>query len=279
MKVANLAGRLVLVEGLRALDVHTASGGTFEADPQRIFDRWDEFAEWARQDIPFDAARSFTESELEAPVPLPGQIFAIGLNYADHAAEGKVAVPTEPTVFTKFSSSIAAPVSTVRLPPGDIDWEAELVAVIGRTARNVNESDALEYVAGFTVGQDLSNRTEQFTGPVPQWSLAKSHENFSPLGPVIVTVDELDDPLDLEIGCSVDGEVRQLDRTSSMVFPVPFLVAYLSRVVTLRPGDLIFTGTPSGVGLGRVPPRYLKPGEELVSWVQGIGSIRQTFVS
>ncbi len=210
-------------------------------------------------------------------MPTPRQIFAIGLNYRDHADESGFTVPEAPTVFTKFVSSVTGPNTTVTLPAdGNTDWEVELVAVVGRTAHDVSEAEAWSHVAGLTVGQDLSERKAQFVGPVPQFSLGKSFPGFSPTGPWVVTLDEVDDPADLELGCAINGEQMQLGRTRDLVFSVPSLIAKLSAIVTLLPGDLIFTGTPAGVGVGRDPKVFLQPGDTLVSWVDGIGTLTQT---
>jgi 2-keto-4-pentenoate hydratase/2-oxohepta-3-ene-1,7-dioic acid hydratase in catechol pathway len=278
MRIANVGGRLNLLVDGRVLDVARASGGRFAADPQAVYEVFDDFKQWAAaQDGQGDAAEPDPAS-LGSPAPAPRQVFAIGLNYADHAAEGGITeLPEEPTVFTKFASSFSGPVSEVRLPTAAVDWEVELVAVISRTAREVDVEHAWDHVAGLTVGQDLSERQSQLRGPVPQFSLAKSHAGFSPTGPVLVTPDELPDPDDLEIGCTVNGEEVQKARTADMIFSVPQLIAHLSSVVTLYPGDVIFTGTPAGVGMGRKPERYLRPGDELRSWVEGIGELHQRF--
>lgn len=280
MKLANVDGRLVIRLPKGDIDVETVSGGRFAADPQAVYGRWDEFRTWADSFVSADAqVVPAAESErLGPPAPAPGQVFAIGLNYREHAAEAGHAVPGAPPTFTKFQSSLTGPVGDVELPEGNVDWEVELVAVIGREARNVSADRAWEHVAGLTVGQDLSERVAQLAGPVPQFSLAKSHPGFGPMGPVLVTTDELADPDDLELGCSINGETVQKGRTSDLVFSVPELVARLSTTVTLRPGDVIFTGTPSGVGLGRSPQRFLQPGDQLVSYVDGIGELRHRFV-
>lgn len=282
MRVANLGGRLALVtaDGARALDVQGASGGRFDSSPQRIYDEWAEFVSWADR-VDLAAAEPFSPSELGAPAPAPRQVFAIGLNYRAHAAESHFDVPDEPTVmFTKWPSCITGPVTTVELPPGGhTDWEVELVAVIGRSAHRVTQSQAWDHVAGLTVGQDLSERITQTSGPSPQFSLGKSLPGFGPTGPWLVTPDEFDNPDDLELGCTIDGEQMQKGRTRDLVFSVPALVSRLSHKLPLLPGDLLFTGTPAGVGLGRTPPRYLAPGEELVSYVSGIGELRQRFVA
>jgi 2-keto-4-pentenoate hydratase/2-oxohepta-3-ene-1,7-dioic acid hydratase in catechol pathway len=181
-------------------------------------------------------------------------------------------------VFTKFVTSIAGPFCDVALPPGNVDWEVELVAVIGRHAAHVSEDAAWSHVAGLTVGQDISERALQMVGSVPQFSLAKSFPGFTPMGPWLVTVDEFDDPDDLELSCAIDGEQMQKGRTSELIFSVPALIAELSAVLPLLPGDVIFTGTPAGVGLGRSPQRFLRAGELLTSSIQGIGEMRQRLV-
>jgi 2-keto-4-pentenoate hydratase/2-oxohepta-3-ene-1,7-dioic acid hydratase in catechol pathway len=162
---------------------------------------------------------------------------------------------------------------------GNVDWEVELVAVIGKEAKNVSAAEAWDYVAGLTIGQDISERVSQLRGPAPQFGLGKSFPGFGPVGPWLVTVDEFANPDDLELGCSLDGEEVQKGRTSELIFSVPALIQGLSATATLLPGDIIFTGTPAGVGLGRSPQRFIQPGETLVSRVEGIGEMTQTFVS
>jgi len=184
-----------------------------------------------------------------------------------------------PPTFTKFPTCLTGPYATVVLPPGNVDWEVELVAVMGRAAHQVPVEAAWQHVAGVTVGQDLSERVSQLIPPVPQFSLGKSFPGFGPIGPAVVTLDELPDPNDLVIGCELDGEILQKGRTSQMIFNVPRLIAHLSSVVTLLPGDIIFTGTPSGVGQARTPQRFLKPGRTLVSSIQGVGQIETTFTA
>jgi len=276
MRIANLAGRLVLVTDAGAVDVEEASQGRFGSDPSTIYDDWADFTAWAAAaDLP--EGRAFAETDLGCAVPAPGQIFAIGLNYKEHALEsGFTDFPVEPPVFTKFRGSLAAPYGELALPTQTVDWEAELVVVIGEEADQVAAADAWSHVAGLAVGQDYSERTRQLVAPAPQFSLGKSFPGFAPIGPAVVTIDELDDPDDLEIGCSIDGEQVQKGRTSDLIFPVSQLIERLSAVVPLQPGDLIFTGTPSGVGGGMKPPRFLKPGEQVVTWIEGLGELRQT---
>jgi len=216
-------------------------------------------------------------SDLRGPVPGPRQVFAIGLNYRSHAEESGMAVPDVPATFTKFPASLSGPFDDIEVPNETIDWEVELVAVVGRRADRVEAADGWSHIAGLTVGQDISDRHLQFAAGA-QFSLGKSRRGYGPLGPWIVTTDTFDDPDDLGLGCSVDGETVQDARTSDLIFGVPQLVAELSAVLPLLPGDIIFTGTPAGVGFTRQPPRCLKPGQVLESWIEGIGTIRNRCV-
>jgi len=279
MRVARVSGRLsVLVDG-GAVDVESASGGRFAADPDDVMVRWDELRDWAAGYGGGGEVVPYTPGDLGAPLLRPAQVFGIGLNYRDHAAESGVGVPAAPAVFTKFRTCLTGPYDAVRLPSEQVDWEVELVVVIGRRAEHVREEHAWSFVAGVTVGQDLSERSVQLAGPVPQFSLGKSFPGFGPFGPAIVTPDELADPDDLELACYLDDEVLQKSRTRDMVFSVPELVARLSAVCPLLPGDLIFTGTPPGVGMARTPPRYLTAGTTLVSSIENLGELRNPLVA
>ena len=275
MRIANAGGRLVLTFGGGVVDVERASGGRLPADPASALERFGELGDWVAGARGLEAAVQPVEpAELGPPSPAPRQVFAIGLNYRDHAAEAQLEVPTEPAVFTKFPSCLTGPHGTVELPGERVDWEVELVVVMGRRAEHVEPADAWSYVAGLTLGQDISERRLQFRGKPPQFSLGKSYPGFGPMGPVLVTPDEFANPDDLEIGCCLDGEEVQRARTALMVFSIPELVSYLSGVCPLLPGDVIFTGTPAGVGSTRSPRRYLRPGEEIVSFAEGIGEMR-----
>ncbi|MDF5752921.1 fumarylacetoacetate hydrolase family protein [Spongiactinospora sp. TRM90649] len=276
MRIANLDGRLVLITDGGAVDVERASGGSFGADPQAVFDRWAEFTAWAR-DLQGAEARPYEITGLRSPVPLPRQIFAIGLNYREHAIESGFEIPEHPVVFTKFASAITGPTGRIALPEGKVDWEVELVAVVGERAYQVDEADGWNHIAGLTVGQDISDRHQQFIAPPAQFSLGKSYPGFAPMGPVLVTPDEFADRDDIELGCSINGESVQKARTNDLIFSIPTIVARLSAVLPLLPGDVIFTGTPSGVGQSRTPARFLQPGDELVTYVNGIGEMRHTF--
>jgi 2-keto-4-pentenoate hydratase/2-oxohepta-3-ene-1,7-dioic acid hydratase in catechol pathway len=279
MRIATVADRLtVLTAEGSGVDVARLSADRFSSDPQAVYDRWEEFRDWAAGAIPMTGGPAdsvITADALGPPAPAPRQVFAIGLNYTDHAKEAGLALPEAPPTFTKFPSCVTGPYGELRLPSRVVDWEAELVVVIGRRAHHVTQEHAWEYVAGLTVGQDFSERDVQLAGPAPQFSLGKSFPGFGPTGPWLVTPDEFDDPDDLELSCTINGEQVQKARTSQMVFPVPELIARLSAVCPLLPGDLIFTGTPAGVGAARTPRRFLSPADVVVSRVEGIGEIRQ----
>ncbi|MBT2445143.1 fumarylacetoacetate hydrolase family protein [Streptomyces sp. ISL-36] len=280
MRTANVNGRLMLVLGDGVVDVEKASEGLFPSDPQAVFDRWPEFRAWSasaaaagHQSVPFDAR------DLGAPVPRPRQVFAVGLNYSDHVEESALDTPARPSVFTKYPTSLAGPHDTIELPSTLVDWEVELVAVIGAKAHHVAAADAWQYIAGLTAGQDLSERRVQLDGPAPQFALGKSFPGFSPTGPVMVTPDEFANPDDLALGCAVGGETMQESRTSRMIFPLAEQIAWISGICPMLPGDLLFTGTPAGVGGARDPRRFLAPGEELHSWIENIGELRNPLIA
>ncbi len=278
MRFGTVEDRLVLVRDGRVLDVATGSGGALPSDAVAALERWDEVITWAAT-ADWSAAYAVTPGQFGAPVPHPRQVFAIGLNYAPHAAEAGFTPPERPMVFTKFPSCITGPVTTVELPEGNVDWEIEVVAVVGRGGFRIAREDAWASLAGITLGQDLSERLLQLAPPSPQFSLGKSHRGFGPTGPHAVTLDELGDPHALAFESSIGDEVIQADTTASLIFGIDELVEYVSAVVPLLPGDLIFTGTPGGVGNRRTPQRFLQPGETLVSTLDGVGELRQTFVS
>ena len=276
MRVANADGRAVLVVDDGIVDIATVSGGALPTDVQLLYERWDDVR--ALADRVQGPEEPFELSALQAPVPRPRQVFAIGMNYAAHAAEAGVEAPEFPPTFTKFPTCLTGPDATVALPSAFVDWEVELVAVIGSAAYEVEVGKGWSHVAGLTVGQDLSERIVQTRPPAPQFSLGKSFPGFGPTGPWVITPDELDNPDDLPLGCTVNGEEVQKSRTSDLIFGVDALVHLLSSITPLLPGDLIFTGTPSGVGGTRTPPRFLAPGDELVSTIEGIGTIHTHLV-
>jgi 2,4-didehydro-3-deoxy-L-rhamnonate hydrolase len=272
MRIASRLGRSIIVEGNLCADIENASQGAFSHRIDDLYADWQAFLQWARDSAP-SPDQPFDVTELDAPAQRPRQVFGIALNYLDHAAEAGVNVPTSATVFTKFPTCLVGPTAAIELPSTQVDWEVELVAVIGRTAYRVSEAGAWNYVAGVTVGQDISERAVQLAGPVPQFSLAKSYRTFGPIGPWLVTPDALQRRDDLELQCSVAGRVLQKGRTSQMVFSLSELIAAISQISPMLPGDLLFTGTPPGVGWARKPPEYLQPGTTLISEIEGIGKL------
>lgn len=217
---------------------------------------------------------------LGTPVNGVRKIVCIGLNYSDHAAESGLPIPAEPVVFMKADTSASGPMDAVQIPHGStkLDWEVELGVVIGTEARYVDEADALKHVAGYCVVNDISERAFQIES-TGQWVKGKSHDTFCPFGPVLITRDEVPDPQALGLWLSIDGEKVQDGNTSTMIFSVAHIISYLSRFMTLRPGDLISTGTPPGVGLGFKPPRYLAAGQTMRLGIDGLGEIAQTVVA
>lgn len=279
MKIANVSGRLHLIREDGALDVAKASRGHLPADPAEAYHRWSELVEWADRQPDEAFTAEFDHAKLGPPSPSPSQVFALGTNYRGHAIELGWPIPDVPMVFTKFPSSLAGPGANVELTGPRVDWEVELVLVIGTGGHRIPAEQAWSAIAGFTVGQDISDRDVQIRpASAPQFGLGKSFPGFSPIGPVVVTRDELQDPHDLRLRCWVNDTLMQDGRTDDFVFDIPFLIEYISNVVTLRPGDLIFTGTPSGVGSGMNPPHFLGVGDEVRASIDGIGALQTTFV-
>jgi 2-keto-4-pentenoate hydratase/2-oxohepta-3-ene-1,7-dioic acid hydratase in catechol pathway len=214
-----------------------------------------------------------SQISLSAPIKNPGKIVALGLNYKDHIQETGRETPDFPVVFAKFSSSIIGPGDVILIPDisKKIDWEVELGVVIGRVCKDVQEDNALSYVAGYTIVHDVSARDLQERDG--QWIRAKSLDTFCPMGPCITTTDEIGDASNLDMHTKVNGEIKQKSSTSNLLFGVPAIVSYLSKSFTLEPGDIIATGTPSGVGFTRDPPEFLQPGDEVELFIEGIGKL------
>lgn len=274
MRLGCIDGEAVLIEDNRCFPLSKASEGRF-ATPGQVYGDWPGFNGWvAKQDLTW---REFAPQELQAPVPFPGQVFGVGLNFHDHLEEnGMAGTRPLPLAFTKFPSCVTGPFDDVEIPVDGVDYEVELVLVIGRHADRVEPARAWEHIAGVTVGQDLSARGMQQGG---QLSLAKSFRGFAPIGPWVTTPDELPDRDALTLRCWVGDELLQDGTTAKMVHDVPELIAFLSTVTPLRPGDLVFTGTPAGVGFFRDPQRYLTPGDVVRSEITGIGTIENRCVA
>lgn len=273
MRLVNLEGRAGLDVAGRFVDLALHSGDRFSSDPMAVFEDWDAIRAWAAEQSTGAAGPIVETEKLGSPVPNPTQVFAIGLNYKDHAEEANLPIPDVPMVFTKFPSCIVGPNADVPLTGERVDWEVEQVVVIGREAKDVPAASAWDFVAGMTLGQDISDRRLQFSSKPPQFSLGKSATNFGPTGPALVSLDELPDPDAVGLRCWVAGEKMQESNTNNLIFTVPQLIEYISQFCVLYPGDLIFTGTPGGVGSVREPRRYLAPGELIESEMDGIGRL------
>lgn len=218
--------------------------------------------------------------KLLPPVPDPQKIICLGLNYRDHAIESGSPIPQEPILFSKYPTALIGHEDAIVLPPisHEVDYEAELVIVVGRRAKNIAADRGMEYVGGYTVGHDVSARDWQLKKEGKQWMIGKTFDTFAPTGPVLVTVDEVPDPHSLPIRLRLNGQVMQDSNTRQMIFSVGFVLSYLSRVFTLEPGDLIFTGTPPGVGFARKPPVFLKAGDVVEVEIEGLGILRNPVV-
>ncbi|MAT71303.1 MAG: fumarylacetoacetate hydrolase [Planctomycetaceae bacterium] len=221
------------------------------------------------------------DAKLGPPVLAPQKILCVGLNYADHAAETGAVVGDEPVIFNKFPTALRGPGDAIELPPESeqVDFEAELVVAIGRACRRVSRGDALDCVAGYACGHDVSARDWQKGKPGKQWLLGKSFDSFAPLGPWLATRDEIAEPGNLPIQMRLNGQVMQQSNTNQLIFPIDYLVSYLSHVCTLLPGDLIYTGTPPGVGMARTPPVFMQPGDVAEVEIAGLGVLRNPVVA
>ncbi|MFI7171246.1 fumarylacetoacetate hydrolase family protein [Rhodococcoides fascians] len=277
MKLANIRGRACAAVGSGLVDLNSVSDAQLPADPMAYVDSG--IAERAKH---FLAAHRDLEpvsaetNDFGPPVPRPGKILAVALNFYDHAVESKRDVPGEPAVFPKLTSSLCGPFDAIEVPTTCtmIDYEAEVVIAIGKRMRGVQAADVWDHVAGITAGQDISDRFEQRRPPLGQFSLAKSYDTFSPIGPYLATLDEFPDLNRIAL-CGRLGDTQvQFGTTAQLIFSIPELVAWTCRYITLEPGDLIFTGTPEGVGTRREPPLYLKDGMILETEVTGVGVMR-----
>jgi 2-keto-4-pentenoate hydratase/2-oxohepta-3-ene-1,7-dioic acid hydratase in catechol pathway len=284
MRLANLAGRATIVTDHGLIDVAKASDGAFSASIDKCIGQLGLLRRWFEGSQPQStdartAGQLIGDPTLGPVVSAPQQIFAIGLNYRQHALEMGLAIPEQPMVFTKFVSSLCGPNDPLPVPGPTTDFEAELVVVMGKTARNVSVDDALSVVAGYCVGEDYSERTQQMKGSPAQFSIGKSFRNFAPIGPWLTTTDEVCNPNDLTISSEVNGSRHQDSNTSDMVFTIAQLVSYVSSICEIRPGDLMFTGSPHGVGQGQTPPVFISPGDVIVTSIEGLGSIRNVAVA
>ena len=274
--LANVGGRGALVDGDYYYDLEELADGALSPDPMAALTTPDLLAELASGLGCHQPTGLLTEATLGPPVPRPRNSYGVGLNYRSHAEEASMEIPDVPLVFTKFPSCITGPFDEVRLRSDRCDYEGELVVVVGSGGADIDPTDAWDHVVGLTVGQDISDRPAQFMTQPPQFNLGKSFDSFGPIGPVVASPDCFDDPDDLTLTTHVNGETRQDDRTSNMVFSVADLVAFLSRITTLATGDIIFTGTPDGIGAAQ--GLFLADGDVITTAIDGIGTMANTCV-
>ncbi len=268
---ANIDNRACLVRGDNFYDLNRVTQDAIGSDPMSALSDIDALHQVSSALPNNEPDGSLSDAKLGAPVPKPRNSFGVGLNYKDHAEESKMDLPESPVIFSKFPSCIAGPFDDVELRATSGDYEAELVVVIGRITRDITAEDAWEHVAGVTAGQDISDRRLQLGARPPQFGLGKSRDTYGPTGPLLVSPDSFANVDDLQLTCEINGDRRQDARTSSLIFDVPYLVSYLSEVMTLVPGDLIFTGTPSGVGMP--DKRFLVAGDVITTTVEGVGTM------
>ena len=219
-------------------------------------------------------------AKLLPPIPDPRKIICLGLNYRDHALESGVEPPSEPVLFSKYPTALIAHGDEIVLPPvsHEVDFEAELVIVVGRGGRHIPKERAMEHVGGYTIGHDVSARDWQLNKPGKQWMAGKTFDTFAPMGPAIIPADQIANPQWLGIKLRLNGQTMQDSNTSQLIFPVDYIIAYLSNIMTLEPGDLIFTGTPPGVGMARKPPVWLQHGDEVEVEIEGLGVLKNKVV-
>ena len=270
-RLANAEGRAVLVLGDNYYDLEKLSGGTIGSDPMDAFGAVETLGTFAAGLAEQTPTGRLKDVHLGSPSPRPRNCYGIGLNYRNHAEEGGMPIPDAPLVFTKFPSCIVGPFDDVELRSNYVDSEGELVAVIGRGGKDIAFADGWNHIAGLCVGQDISDRPAQFAAAPPQFNLGKSFDTFGPMGPILISPEELPDCTAMDLVTKVNDEVRQKDSTGDLIFDVPTLVSYLSHITTLTPGDVIFTGTPGGVGV--FDGKLLKDGDVITTSIEGLGTI------
>ena len=275
-KLANVSGRSVLVNGDDYFDLAKISEGNVSSDPSQVVNSLDAISKLYEQIDQFDASGSLKDVQMGPPVTGSRNCFAVGLNYRNHAEESGMEIPPFPMIFTKHTSCINGPFDNIEMRSDIVDYEAELVVVIGKQGKNISNDEAWNHVAGLTVGQDISDRSVQFHATPPQFNLGKSFDTFGPIGPILVSPDQFEDKGSLNLECSVNGELRQKDNTNDLIFDIPYIISYVSEFITLEPGDLIFTGTPAGVGATQ--GKLLKDGDILSTTISGIGTIENKCV-
>jgi len=271
-KLANIAGRAALVEGENYYDLETISNGDFDKDTTNALKNLDGLMALSSELSKAEPSGLLKDANIDAPVSAPKNCYAVGLNYKNHAEEAGMDIPSVPMVFTKHTTCLVGPNANIEMRSDHVDYEAELVVVIGMPGKDISKDKAWDHVAGLCVGQDVSDRTVQFSSKPPQFNLGKSFDTFGPMGPYLVSPDALKDKDSLPIECKVNEEIRQKDNTNDLIFNVATIISYLSEIVTLNTGDVIFTGTPGGVGV--MEGKFLKEGDIITTSIEGIGTLK-----
>ena len=271
-KLANIAGRAALVEGEKYYDLETISNGDFDKNTTNALKNLNGLKALNSKLSKAEPSGILKDAKIDAPVSAPKNCYAVGLNYRNHAEEAGMDIPSSPMVFTKHTTCLVGPNANIEMRSDNVDYEAELVAVIGIPGKDISEDKAWDHVAGLCVGQDVSDRTVQFSSKPPQFNLGKSFDTFGPMGPYLVSPDGLKDKDSLDIECKVNEEIRQKDNTNDLIFSVPSIISYLSEIVTLNTGDVIFTGTPGGVGV--MEGKFLNEGDIVTTSIEGIGTLK-----
>ena len=271
-KLANIEGRAALVDGENYYDLETISNGKFNNDTSNALTNLVGLSELSEDLSKSEPTGLLHDVKIDAPISAPKNCYAVGLNYRNHAEEAGMDIPSVPMVFTKHTTCLVGPNSTIEMRSDHVDYEAELVVVIGHPGKDILKDNAWNHEAGLCVGQDISDRTVQFSSKPPQFNLGKSFDTFGPMGPYLVSPDSLQNKESLQIECKVNQEVRQKDNTNDLIFDIPSIISYLSEIVTLNTGDVIFTGTPGGVGV--MEGKFLKDGDVLRTSIEGLGTLK-----
>ena len=270
-KLANIKGRAALLNEESFYDLEKISEGNLSHDTTNALFHLEELDELNNKLNALEATGKISEAEFDAPVSFPKNCYAVGLNYRNHAEEANMTIPEVPMVFTKHTSCLVGATADVEMRSNYVDYEAELVVVIGLSGKDISKDQAWNHVAGLCVGQDISDRPAQFASTPPMFNLGKSFDTFGPMGPALVSPDSLLNKESLVIECKVNDEIRQNDNTDDLIFDVPTIISYLSEIVTLNTGDVIFTGTPGGVGVSQ--GKFLKDGDIITTSIKGLGTL------
>ena len=275
-KLGNVNGKSSLISGDNYYDLESISNGKVSSDPTQALNSIDSMSDLYSKLDEFEPSGSTNDITLGSPVNNSNNCFAVGLNYKKHAEESNMDLPQYPMIFAKYTTCIVGPFHEIELRSDMVDYEAELVAVIGKPGKDIPLENAWDHVAGLTAGQDISDRAVQFHSTPPHFNLGKSFDTFGPIGPILVSPDQFADKNSLKLECYVNDELRQDENTNDLIFDIPYIISYLSEFLTLKTGDLIFTGTPAGVGAAQ--GKLLKDGDVIRTTIEGIGTIENKCV-